>query len=273
MIFRVQKTENYVVLDKGYINDRDLSLQAKGLLTIMLALPNDWQFYEVDLIKRSTNGRDAVRAVIKELQNAGYIVKEQGRKAGGKFSRPDFVVHERPIKPNDPRPGNPATDKPATGKPATDKPATDKPATENPTLLSNNVLNNNLLSNKDTKEYKDNVADAPPAPKAEAPDLPFKDVVEYLNLVAGTAYRPSAAKNKGPVVARLNEGFAVEDLKKVVDIKVKDWARDSKMQKFIRPETLFGPKCEGYLNEWRLKYGVNKGRTEKQSNVPGDVGF
>lgn len=268
MIYRVQKTENYVVLDKGFINDCGLSLQAKGLLTVMLALPNDWQFYEVDLIKRSTNGRDAVRAVIKELQQAGYIVKEQGRKDGGKFSRPDFVVHERPVKQSPPPPGNPSTDKPAA-----DKPATVQPATDNPTLLSNNVLSNNLLSNKDTKELKDNVADAPPAPKAEAPDLPFKDVVEYLNLVAGTAYRPSAAKNKGPVVARLNEGFGVEDLKKVVDIKTKDWARDSKMQKFLRPETLFGPKCESYLNEWRLKHGVNKGRTAEKSNLPEDVGF
>lgn len=263
MIFRVQKTENYVVLDKGFINDCKLSLQAKGLLTVMLALPNDWQFYEVDLIKRSTNGRDAVRAVIKELQAAGYIIKEQGRKDGGKFSRPDFVVHERPVTMSPPSPDNPATDKPATGK----------PATENPTLLSNNLLSNNLLSNKDTKELKDNVADAPPAPKAEAPDLPFKDVIEYLNLAAGTSYRPSSKKTQSLIKARISDGFGVEDFKKVVDIKTKAWARDKQMAVYLRPETLFGTKFESYLNEWRLKNGVNKGGTAKKSNLPEDVGF
>lgn len=132
--FRIQKTENYVVLDKGFLNNAELSWQAKGLLAYMLALPNDWTFSVADLTNRSKNGRDATKAIINELTLAGYIQKEQARAAQGKFGKTVFLVFETP-------------NLPLTEKPLTDIPSTGKPSTENPPLLINKLLNNDLLNN------------------------------------------------------------------------------------------------------------------------------
>lgn len=126
MILRVEKTENYVILDKRFLNNANISWQAKGLLAYMLALPNDWQFNVQDLKKRSKNGRDATKTIINELVAAGYIQKEQIRTAG-KFGKVDYVVRETPL---------------------TDNPSTEKPSTENPPLLNNNTTNNKT-TNKD----------------------------------------------------------------------------------------------------------------------------
>lgn len=79
-----------------------------------------------------------------------------------------------------------------------------------------------------------------------------KDIVEivnYLNHVANKNYRHTTRKTQALIKARLNEGFTVDDFKKVIDIKNAEWKDDPKMQKFIRPETLFGTKFESYLNQ------------------------
>lgn len=145
MIFRIdKKTDNYVVLDKRFLNDKNLSWQAKGMLTYMLSLPNDWKFSLSDLKNRSRNGRDATDAIIKELQQAKYIRKEQKRKSGGQFGNSSFIVYETPF----------------TENPLTDNPITENPITENPTLLNNKELSNKKLSNKSNSHHKQVYDDA-----------------------------------------------------------------------------------------------------------------
>ena len=73
-------------------------------------------------------------------------------------------------------------------------------------------------------------------------------IISYLNEKAGTAYRPSSELTRRLVNARFNDGFKVEDFRKVIDNKVAEW-NGTDMQKFLRPETLFGNKFEGYLNQ------------------------
>jgi DnaD/phage-associated family protein len=121
-IMRIQKNDNFVVMDKRFLNDVNLSWQAKGMLSYMLSLPNDWEFHINDLKNRSSNGRDSTNGIIKELAQAGYITKNQTRD-NGKFGKNDFTVHE-------------------TKQPFTENPSTGKPSTENPTLLNNKELNN-----------------------------------------------------------------------------------------------------------------------------------
>lgn len=96
---------------------------------------------------------------------------------------------------------------------------------------------------KESKEEsnKDIVADA----------LPYKEIIDYLNEKAATQYRSSSKKTQTLIKARINESFTVDDFKIVIDKKVADWLRDEKWSKFLRPETLFGNKFEGYLNEKR----------------------
>lgn len=77
----------------------------------------------------------------------------------------------------------------------------------------------------------------------------IEQIVEYLNRRAGTAFRASSKATAAHIKARLAEGFTVEDFRTVIDRKVADWGHDQKMAKYLRPETLFGTKFEGYLNE------------------------
>jgi len=132
-IFRVQKRENFVVLDKGFLNDQNLSWQAKGLLAYMLSLPNDWEFNMKDLQNRSTNGRDSTYKIMKELIEAGYVTRIEKRNSG-KFGKVEYIVHETKQTPH--------TEKPETGNPYTEK-----PYPENPTLLNNNNTKNKLTNN------------------------------------------------------------------------------------------------------------------------------
>jgi uncharacterized phage protein (TIGR02220 family) len=78
------------------------------------------------------------------------------------------------------------------------------------------------------------------------------NIIEYLNENAGTNYRSKSAKTQTLIKARLNEGFTVEDFKKVIDNKVREWKR-TEWEKYLRPETLFGTKFESYLNQKRVK--------------------
>ena len=76
----------------------------------------------------------------------------------------------------------------------------------------------------------------------------YVEIVDYLNAKAGTRYKASTASTHRLIKARLNEGFTIEDFKAVIDKKCNEWLTDSKMEQYLRPETLFGTKFEGYLN-------------------------
>lgn len=88
------------------------------------------------------------------------------------------------------------------------------------------------------------------------------EVIDYLNAVLGTNYRASSKKNATLINARLKEGFTVEDFKSVIDKKSSSW-QGTDMAKYLRPETLFGTKFEGYLNELTVKRGGANGRFSK----------
>ncbi|MES1079782.1 conserved phage C-terminal domain-containing protein [Limosilactobacillus fermentum] len=79
--------------------------------------------------------------------------------------------------------------------------------------------------------------------------VPYQEILDYLNSKIGTSYRASSKVTQRLVKARVNDGFTVDDFKKVIDIKVANWKNDPKMSKYLRPATLFGTKFESYLNE------------------------
>ena len=76
----------------------------------------------------------------------------------------------------------------------------------------------------------------------------ISEIVDYLNAEAHTSYRSSTLRTRRNIKARLKEGFTVQDFKDVIDGRIAAWANDPKMSEYIRPETLFGSKFEGYLN-------------------------
>lgn len=99
----------------------------------------------------------------------------------------------------------------------------------------------------------------------------YISVVSYLNDKAGTRYKATSEKTKTAIRARLAEGFTLDDFKTVIDNKCRDWL-GTEFEKFLRPETLFGTKFEGYLNAKvanKKKYGANG--VEIDPNAPDDL--
>jgi len=85
----------------------------------------------------------------------------------------------------------------------------------------------------------------------------IKEIVSYLNLKTEKNFKDNSKKTISLIKTRLDEKFTLEDFKKVIDKKVTDWKNDFKMDKYLRPETLFSPKFESYLNELDIKQTQN----------------
>lgn len=83
------------------------------------------------------------------------------------------------------------------------------------------------------------------------PYVPVKEIVEYLNEKTGCGYRVDTSKTQSLIKARFREGFNLDDFRMVIDRKVEDWLNNSEMVRYLRPETLFGNKFEGYLQAYK----------------------
>lgn len=94
-----------------------------------------------------------------------------------------------------------------------------------------------------------------------------EDIISYLNEKLGTSYRSTTPKTMSLVKARLSEGFTVEDFKKVIDVKYEEWKDDEKMSKFLRPETLFSNKFEGYLNQFVSNDEIKRNDDEERKRI------
>ncbi len=116
--------------------------------------------------------------------------------------------------------------------------------TENNTNNVKNVKNDNNGSNKDTKDIVE---------KEKSDDIPYKEIVDYLNQRIGTHYRHTTKKTKRLIRARWSDGFRLIDFKTVIEKKAMEWLGDEEMEKYLRPPTLFGTKFESYLNQISVK--------------------
>lgn len=86
-VFRVEKTRNYTVMSNYHLRDKSLSLKAKGLLSLMLSLPEDWDYTTKGLARICKDGVDSICATVRELEGAGYIVRARERHADGTLSK------------------------------------------------------------------------------------------------------------------------------------------------------------------------------------------
>ena len=134
-VFRVEKSQNYTVMSNYHLRDKELSLKAKGLLSQMLSLPDDWDYTLAGLSHINRESKDAIRSAVNELEAAGYIQRRQTTDASGKFSGNEYVIHESPVTTE------PSLEKPSSGNPTTDNPSTGKPSSGNPTQLNIDITN------------------------------------------------------------------------------------------------------------------------------------
>ena len=121
-VFRIERTRDYTVMSNHHLRNHELSLKAKGLLSMMLSLPDDWNYTTRGLAKICKEGVDAIGNALRELETAGYIVRHQLRDRQGRISDTEYVIYEQPQPRQAETPG-PDTDVPDTASPDTEKPA------------------------------------------------------------------------------------------------------------------------------------------------------
>ena len=116
-VFRIERTRDYTVMSNHHLRNHELSLKAKGLLSMMLSLPDDWNYTTRGLAKICKEGVDAIGNALRELETAGYIVRHQLRDRQGRISDTEYVIYEQP-QPRQPETPGPDTDPGASGSTA-----------------------------------------------------------------------------------------------------------------------------------------------------------
>ena len=146
-VFRIERTRDYTVMSNHHLRNGKLSLKAKGLLSMMLSLPEDWNYTTRGLAAICKEGVDAIGGALRELETAGYIVRHQLRDRQGRISDTEYVIYEQP-QPKNPDTPQPDTASPDTENPYLDNPDTEAPDTDNPAQL-NTKKSNTQKSNTD----------------------------------------------------------------------------------------------------------------------------
>ena len=139
-VFRIEKTRDYTVMSNHHLRDKSLSLKAKGLLSLMLSLPEEWDYTTKGLARICKDGVDSICAGVRELEEHGYVIRQRVRNANGQLGAIEYTILEQP-RPPEPKPGEPEQENPAqlnTKESSKDKSKKDLSSTEgsNPILSS-----------------------------------------------------------------------------------------------------------------------------------------
>lgn len=147
-VFRVEKNKGYTVMSNHHLRNQSLSLKAKGLLSQMLSLPDDWDYTLLGLSAINLEKVDAIRTAIKELEQAGYIKRRQLRDEKGRLTNTLYTIYEKPVETSiaDDENAENQHSSPLLDFPTSDKPITDNPTSDNPTQRNKDELNKELIN-------------------------------------------------------------------------------------------------------------------------------
>ena len=145
-VFRVERNTGYTVMSNHHLRNKELTLKAKGLLSQMLSLPEDWDYTLAGLSYINRESIDAIRTAVWELEKAGYITRRQGRDEKGKMTAIEYTIYEQPQPPGNDTPGldYPILENPTPGKPILENPTSDNPTLENPMQLNKDIQKTDL---------------------------------------------------------------------------------------------------------------------------------
>ena len=184
-VFRIERTRDYTVMSNHHLRDKALSLKSKGLLSMMLSLPEDWNYTTRGLAKICKEGVDAIGGALRELETAGYIVRHQLRDRQGRISDTEYVIYEQP-QPRQPETPQPDTPQPDTASPDTENPYLADPDTEKPAELniekSKTQKSNTQGSSTDSIPFRETAAARPPERKGRDA-MSVEEMQSYRDLV------------------------------------------------------------------------------------------
>ena len=237
-VIRVEKTKNYTTMSNYHFKEKQMSLKAKGLLSLMLSLPDDWDYTISGLVSICKESESAIKTALNELKQFGYlkIIKNTPTEDNGGRINYEYIVYEKPIQEGK--------------KQGVENLPLEILEVENPVQLNTKKLNTNnkkidnnkLLSIVEQEETKK-------ISKEKFIKENTKCIIDYLNEVANTKYKYNSKETLKLISARFNDGFVLDDFYDVIDNKYKDW-HNTEFEKYLRPATLFSNKhFEEYLNQ------------------------
>lgn len=175
-VFRIERTKDYTVMSNYHLRDKSLSLKAKGLLSQMLSLPEDWDYTLTGLSIINRESKDAIRSAVNELEQAGYIRRHQTVDAKGKFSVNEYVIYEQP---------QPSLDSPLSENPTTGNPSTENPSPENPTQLNIDITSKDQQKTDlpSTHSFLSSETAAAKPPEAKGSETRQRDMEIYREII------------------------------------------------------------------------------------------
>ena len=207
-VYRVQRTRDYTVMSNYHLKDKGLTLKSKGLLSMILSLPEEWNYTTRGLASICKEGVDAIGSALKELETAGYIVRRQLRGANGRITDTEYIIYEQPQpKKLDMLPSDVVS--PDTENPDMVKPDTEKPAELN--IEKSNTQKQNIYgSSTDSIPFRDCAADC----------LPERKGRDVMSLTEIESYRELIQENIGyEYLCQQYETYR-EDLDEIVELIV-----------------------------------------------------
>lgn len=195
-----------------------------GEIVSMLNVTGKFFMSNAEMAKRLRVSQSTVKNYLDLLEERGYIVrkiiyKENSKQIVGR----EITLGQSAVLGW----GNALTEGRSTAKPRVGQPTDHK---------KNNIREQYKRTDKDIGQ-------------AEPDDIPYKEIIDYLNKKTGRRFPATAKRNREPIHARWREGYRLEEFKRVIDNKCFSWANDPKMSAYLRPTTLFSPKFSDYLNE------------------------
>ena len=156
-VFRINKTRDYTVMSNHHLRNTALSLKAKGLLSLMLSLPDNWDYTTKGLAAICKDGIDSICSTVNELERHGYIIRERTRNEKGQLKEIEYTILEQPktVLPEQEKPKreNPVLENPILGKPEQGQPILENTAQLNTNILNKKELNTDVSTTYPIKSY------------------------------------------------------------------------------------------------------------------------
>ena len=182
-VYRVQRTRDYTVMSNYHLKDKGLTLKSKGLLSMILSLPEEWNYTTRGLASICKEGVDAIGSALKELETAGYIVRRQLRGANGRITDTEYIIYEQP------QPKKPDMLPPDVVSPDTENPDMVRPDMEKPAEL------NIEKSNTEKSITYGSSTDSIPFREPAAAQLPERKGRDAMSLTEMESYRDLILEN------------------------------------------------------------------------------
>ena len=201
-VFRIEKTRDYTVMANHHLRNMELSLKAKGLLSLMLSLPEEWDYTTKGLSRICKDGVDSICAGVRELEEQGYVVRERIRNPNGQLGAIEYTILEQP---QEPKREKPERENPVQANPVLDDPVLGKPEQENPAQLNTYRTNKDESKTLSTNPYPIN-------------SYPINPITDQMGMDGIDVYREIIKENIEYDIMKDNFPYDRERLDEIVEL-------------------------------------------------------